>query len=303
MVTWLMLGSDAAGTDDGYWGGDKNIPSPRPAYAITSAKPGTDVAASTAAAFASCSLLYSSRSLSVSSPPTTPPSLTDTTYASTLLIHSRQLLNLAANATGGQQFYQQAVPAAGDFYLSTSMGDDLVLAALFLAYADNSPVLFSQAQKWWDKHQLTATGELSWDSKAPALPILFSQLLTLKPDLGTRNDLNRWKKEAEITLDSVVAADRTPGGLIWYGGASDFCSLVPALNAAMLLIRYAPLASSSEKTNNYIVLRSLFRIDLALTCVSRRLQRLNWITLWEKTPCTVRLYLLVNCALVDYNFV
>jgi endoglucanase len=159
------------------------------------------------------------------------------------------------------------------------MGDDLVLAALFLAYADNSTALFSQAQQWWDKYKLTATGDLSWDNKAPALPILFSQLLTLKPDLGTGSDLSRWKKEAELALDSVIAANGpgylTPGGLIWYDGSSDFNSLVPALNAAMLLIRYAPLASSPAKMNDYMVLRSLIHIDLALTCISRRLQGLN----------------------------
>ena len=248
---------DPVGTEDTYWGGDQNIPYPRLAYAITSTKPGTDVAASTAAAFASCSLLYSNRTLSVSSPPTAPPRLRNTTYASTLLTHSRQLLNLAVNATGGQQLYQSAAPAVADAYPSGSMGDDLVLAALFLAYADNSTVLFSQAQKWWDKYKLTATGDLSWDNKTPALPILFSQLLTLKPDLGTASDLKRWKKEAELVLDGVVAANGpgylTPGGLIWYDGSSDFNSLVPALNAAMLLIRYAPLANSSEKTNNYMV--------------------------------------------------
>jgi endoglucanase len=285
----LILG--AGGTEDNYWGGDQNIPYPRPAYAITSAKPGTDVAASTAAAFASCSLLYSNRTLSVSSPPSAPPKLVNTTYASTLLTHSRQLLDLAVNATGGQQLYQKAVPAVADAYPSGSMGDDLVLAALFLAYADNSTILFSQAQKWWNRYKLTAAGDLSWDNKAPALPILFSQLLTLKPDLGTGSDLNKWKKEAELVLDSVVAAKGpgylTPGGLLWYDGFSDFNSLVPALNTAMLLIRYAPLATSSGKTNDYMVLRSCTCINLALTHISRRLQSLNWITLWETILCKV----------------
>ena len=282
---------DLAKTEGDYWGGDQDIPYPRTAYAITSAKPGTDVAASTAAAFASCSLLYSNRTLSVSSPSSALPNVTNTTYASTLLTHSRQLLNLAVNATGGQQVYQKAVPAVTDSYPSSSIGDDLVLAALFLAYADNSPALFSQAQNWWGKYKLSGDGALNWDNKAPALPILFSQLLTLKPDLGTGSDLNKWKKEAETTLDGVVAANGpgylTSGGLLWYDGASDTNSLNPALNAAMLLVRYAPLATSSGKTNNYMVLRSCACIGLVLTCISRRLQRLNWITLWETTLCKV----------------
>jgi len=177
-------------------------------------------------------------------------------------------------------------------YPSTSFGDDLVLAALFLAYADNSTILFSQAQKWWDEYKLSdTTGALDWDDKAPALPVLFSQLLTLKPDLGTGSDLGKWKKEAELVLDRVIAANGpgylTPGGLLWYDGVSDFNSLVPALDAAMLLARYAPLATSSGKTNDYTVLRSRTCITLTLTRISRYLQRLNWITLWEKTPCKV----------------
>jgi endoglucanase len=279
--------------ESNYWGGDQNIPYPRPAYAITSKKPGTDVAASTAAAFASCALLYSNRTLSVSSPPSGLPKLTNTTYASTLLTHSRQLLNLAVNATGGQQRYQEAVPTLGNTYQSTSIGDDLVLAALFLAYADNSTVLFSQAQKWWGDYHLTdATEDLNWDNKAPALPVLFSQLLTLKPGLGSTGDLNKWKKQAELILDSVVAAGGpgylTPGGLLWYDGTSDFGSLNPALNAAMLLIRYAPLATSSGKTNNYMVLRSRTCIRLVLTSVSRHLQSFNWNMLWGTTLCKVR---------------
>jgi len=271
---------DRVNTEENYWGGDQNIPSPRPAYAITSAKPGTDVAASTAAAFASCSLLYSNRSLSVSSPPSALPKLTNTTYASTLLTHSRQLLNLAVNATGGQQVYQRAVPTVAAAYPSASLGDDLVLAALFLAYADNSTILFSQAQKWWDQYRISSTtGPLGWDNKAPALPILFSQLLTLKPELGTGSDLNKWKKEAEVVLDGMVAANGpgylTSGGLLWYDRTSDFNSLVPALNAAMLLVRYAPLATSPGKTNDYTVLRPCTCSSPTLTCVSRYLRSLN----------------------------
>ena len=44
------------------------------------------------------------------------------------------------------------------------------------------------------------------------------------------------------------------GGLLWYGGDSDDASLNPALNAAMLLMRYADsnLASTSDKAVSYV---------------------------------------------------
>lgn len=42
-------------------------------------------------------------------------------------------------------------------------------------------------------------------------------------------------------------------GLLFYDGDSDAASLNPALNAAMLMTRYAPIASSGDKTTSYLV--------------------------------------------------
>jgi hypothetical protein len=43
------------------------------------------------------------------------------------------------------------------------------------------------------------------------------------------------------------------GGLLYYPGASDEASLNPAMNAAMLMSRYAQIASTTEKKNAYQV--------------------------------------------------
>ena len=43
------------------------------------------------------------------------------------------------------------------------------------------------------------------------------------------------------------------GGLLWYHGDSDDASLNPALNAAMLLTRYAQIATTQDKKQNYLV--------------------------------------------------
>lgn len=45
----------------------------------------------------------------------------------------------------------------------------------------------------------------------------------------------------------------TVDGLLYYDGDSDDASLNPALNAAMLLNRFAPLASNSDKKTAYQV--------------------------------------------------
>jgi len=43
------------------------------------------------------------------------------------------------------------------------------------------------------------------------------------------------------------------GGLLFFDGDSDPASLNPALNAAMLLNRYAPIATSNDKRVKYMV--------------------------------------------------
>src|ERR1700733_2398845 len=73
--------------------------------------PGTDAAALAAAAFASCSSLYSGRSFTSYSPPA---SLQNSSYASTLLQHAQQLYSFAVNARGGQMTYQTSVPIVQD---------------------------------------------------------------------------------------------------------------------------------------------------------------------------------------------
>lgn len=50
-----------------------------------------------------------------------------------------------------------------------------------------------------------------------------------------------------------LASHQTIGGLLYYTGDSDEASLNPALNAAVLLNRYVPLASTQTKKQDYYV--------------------------------------------------
>lgn len=59
---------------------------------------------------------------------------------------------------------------------------------------------------------------------------------------------------------SADSIGKSAGGLLYYNGDSDAASLNPALNAAMLLHRFAPLASTNEKKAAYQV--SLGRTSL-----------------------------------------
>ncbi|KAK0468435.1 9 glycosyl hydrolase [Desarmillaria tabescens] len=242
-----------ANVDNNYWGGDQDIPTPRPSFQINDTSPGTDVAAGVSAAFSACSNLYANRGFG--GVYQSPASLANTTYSEILLGHAQSLFNFAVSASGGQVLYQNSVPSAAESYASSSYGDELTLAALFLAWATNSTTLYQQAENYYSSFGLSGqNGVLNWDSKTPGLAVLFAQIAQSSSSIGS--DASRWQQEAERYFDRIVnnggPAFETKGGLLYYDGDSDSASLNPALNAAMLMTRYAPMATSSEKTTSYM---------------------------------------------------
>ncbi|KAI0265157.1 family 9 glycosyl hydrolase [Gloeopeniophorella convolvens] len=250
--------------DNAYWGGDLNIPQDRPSYQINDTNPGTDAAASAAAAFAACSNLYAGRALGPAF--SAPASLQNTTYAATLLQHAQDLYSFATGAAGGQQTYQTAVPQAGEAYASSGFGDDLAIAALLLAAATNSSDLYTQAEGFYTQYGLGGQDAVfNWDSKTPGLAVLFAQLANASAPFA--GNLSGWQAEAERYFDRILSGAgpsfTTKGGLLWYPGDSDEASLNPALNAAMLLTRYAPLATTPDKTQRYQAFAQA-QIDYAL---------------------------------------
>ncbi|KAJ7283780.1 glycoside hydrolase family 9 protein [Mycena rebaudengoi] len=236
--------------DDAYWGGDLNIPTTRPSYYINDTRPGTDAAAAASAAFSACSALYSNQSFN--GPYSTPASLRDTKYAGTLLTHAQSLYTFAVNATGGQKTYQTSVPIISESYASSSYGDELTIAALFLAWANTSAAYYQDAQRYFGQYKLAGDDSVfSWDSKTPGTYVLFAQIAQSSSGLG--GNLSAWQAESERYFDRIVnAAYLTSDGLLYYDGDSETASLNPALNAALLLTRYAPIASTPEKKASYL---------------------------------------------------
>jgi len=165
-----------AAHDDDYWGGDRDLPEPRTSYQINSTNPGTDVAAGAAAAFAACSVLY--RDKGFNGTLSGPAALTNATYADVLLTHAKSLYSLALNANGGRKAYQKSVPVISQSYGSSGYGDELSIAALFLAWATDSQDLHDQAVAHWTKYQVDSESRVfNWDSKGSGIPILFTQVL------------------------------------------------------------------------------------------------------------------------------
>ncbi|KAH9059033.1 family 9 glycosyl hydrolase [Lactarius vividus] len=242
-----------ANLDKAYWGGDLSIPKDRPSYQINDTRPGTDAAAGASAAFAACSNLYANRNLGPSY--SAPASLQNSSYAKTLLAHAQDLYTFAVDASGGQQTYQTAVPHAGIAYPSSSYGDELAMAALLLSWATNSSEYYSQAEGYYKQYSLGGTDSVfNWDSKTPGLAVLFTQLANVGTTFA--GNLSSWQAETERYFDRILNGGgrsfKTEGGLLWYPGDSDGASLNPALNTAMLLTRYAQIATTQEKTRNYL---------------------------------------------------
>ncbi|TFK76043.1 glycoside hydrolase family 9 protein [Pluteus cervinus] len=242
-----------ANIDNNYWGGDNDIPQPRPSFQINDTSPGTDAAASASAAFSACAAMYANRGFNGKYAQQT-ASLRNSTYASTLLTHAHALYTFAVKASGGMKTYQSSVPQVGDAYASSSYGDDLVLAALFLSWAENSSDFYREANSYYQQFKLSGyEGVLNWDSKTPALPVLFAQIAQ-SPN-GPGSNLSQWQNEAEDYFDGLIdskgGASYTKHGLLYFGDDSRDNSLNPALNAAMIMNRYASMATTDDKRVKY----------------------------------------------------
>ncbi|KAI0637947.1 Six-hairpin glycosidase [Trametes polyzona] len=251
--------------DNAYWGGDRTIPGPRPSYQINNTSPGTDAAAQTSAAFAACSALYSNKTLSGSQATT---ALANSSYASTLQNHARELYAFATGAEGGMQTYQTAVPQSGEAYASSAYSDELAIAALFLALTEssNATAYYADAVKWYYSgnlgQQLHAGDEtvFNWDAKTPGIVVLGAQLASAYPDVasGSNATLDIWRNAAEGYFNTIVndtgRSHLTDGGLLLFPGDSDEASLNPSLNVAMLMTRYAQanLTSTPDLRDTYL---------------------------------------------------
>lgn len=169
-------------------------------HLISFDSPGTDAAAGASAAFSACSALYNGQTFNSSL--SSVASLKNTSYASTLLSHAESLFAFAVNATGGQRVYQDSVPQVADAYGSSTFGDELTIAALFLSWAANSSAYFTLAENYFNSNKLGGQdGVFNWDSKTPGISVLFTEILSARPSLG---NISQWQTESERYFDDII---------------------------------------------------------------------------------------------------
>jgi len=217
--------------DHSYWGPPETMTMSRPAYAVTTGKPGSEVAAEAAAAMASASMLFRAN---------------DPAYADQLLAHARKLFDFADRYRGK---YTDAIPDAAAYYNSYSgFYDELVWAAAWLyratgeaSFLDKAELLYSQnlanrAMKWTH----------SWDDKSYGATILLAEI----------TGKSIYKTAAEKWLNFWTVGDNgsriayTPGGLAWldqwgslrYSATTAFLAFVYADRVGDIGTRYRDFA-------------------------------------------------------------
>jgi endoglucanase len=245
---------------NGYWGGDAEIPTPRMAWQINATAPGTDAWASAAAAFAMGSMAFSGETWNTSGSAFPPADIVDGGYADQLLAHAKSLYKTAKEVKP-YTVYSDSIPHMAEAYGSSNYTDDLVTAALSLAAATDEPEYYADAHGFYTEFALSHNESMwGWESRLPAGYVLFAEIAHARPTLAARAGLSQnltgWQAEAEFYFDNIVDnklqnGSLTPGGLLSYGQLSDLNSLQPALAAASLLLRYAPLASTPARTESY----------------------------------------------------
>jgi endoglucanase len=143
--------------------------------------------------------------------------MANASYAATLLEHARSLYTSAKDITP-YTLYSDSVPAAASTYGSSQYTDDLCYAALALALATNESTYYADAYQFYVNYSLTASHEVwNWDSKAPAVYLLFVEAALARPGLalgaGLDVNLTGWQAEAEGYLDRIVNGEKRRGFL------------------------------------------------------------------------------------------
>ena len=147
---------------------------------------------------------------SSSSPPSS-PSLGNATYSNMLLEHAVTLYRVA-NETTPYSTFASSIPAVSSAYGSSNWGDKLAIAALSLALATDDSTYYADAYRVYQSYALTKSNRpWNWDSRYPALYVLFAEVSVARPGLaagaGLDANVTGWQAECENYFDKMVAGN------------------------------------------------------------------------------------------------
>ncbi|CAF1158092.1 unnamed protein product [Rotaria sp. Silwood1] len=208
---------------DGYddhasWSRPEDWTKPRPAWKVTRQQPGSDLLAETAAALAAASLVFRS---------------SDPSYASTLLIHARQLYDFANQYRGK---YSDSIPNAANFYNSWSgYGDELGWSAAWLLHATGEQGYQTDVEKHYAEFELDRQPqEFSWDDKTAGVQLLMAKI----------TQKLTYRQQVENFCNYIVRqAPKTPKGLVYL---DQWGTLRHAANVAFLCLQAADIGINTQ---------------------------------------------------------
>ncbi|XP_050412652.1 endoglucanase E-4 [Patella vulgata] len=143
--------------DHHFWGRAEDMTMKRPAYKVTTSKPGSDVAGETAASLAAGSIAFKSR---------------DPAYSQKLLSAAKSLYAFGKAYPG---IYSASVTAAAGFYVSSGYKDEMCVGAVWLYKATQDKAYLTDA---WGYNTNSGAPGFSWDSKTIECQIM---LYGIKP--------------------------------------------------------------------------------------------------------------------------
>ncbi|KAJ7957856.1 Endoglucanase [Quillaja saponaria] len=231
-VLYIQVGDPEV--DHKCWDRPEAMTEKRPLTQVNTSVPGTEVAAETAAAMASASLVFKKK---------------DPTYSRTLLKHAKQLFTFADKYRGS---YSENIPEVQTYYNSTGYGDELLWAASWLYHAteDKSYLEYVAGDDGKAYAEFGSPTWFSWDNKLAGTQVLLSRLTFFKAkDIPNSGDLQSYRETAEAVMcgllpDSPTATkSRTKNGLIW---VSDWNALQHPVASAFLAALYSDYMLTSR---------------------------------------------------------
>ena len=220
--------------DHGDWIAPEYMQYKYPSYKIDASKPGSDVAAETAAALAAASLLFKE---------------TDSAYSATCLKHAIEIYDFADEY---RESYHISVKEAQGYYSSfNGYIDELAWGAAWLLratgeekYNEKYSAIADKEYGEWDRNKYTGcTGPISWDDKRPGAYILIAMV--------TKEE--KRMKVAYDYCDAILKGPKTKGGLWYDTQLSMWASNRYAANAASMVGMFASiLPETDSKRKAYI---------------------------------------------------
>ncbi|KAL3840234.1 hypothetical protein ACJIZ3_024825 [Penstemon smallii] len=231
-VLYIQVGDPK--TDHSCWARPEDSQEKRPLTQVNTSAPGTEVAAETAAALASASLVFKT---------------VDSTYSSSLLTHAKQLFIFADKHRG---IYSRSVPQVQTYYNSTGYGDELLWAASWLYHATGEKSYFDYAvgengEKFGNFGSPTW---FSWDNKLAGTQVLLSRVSFFGPNnIKNSNGLQNYRRTAEVVMCGLLpkspsaTSSRTDSGLIW---VSEWNALQHPVASSFLALLFSDYMLSSR---------------------------------------------------------